>query len=312
MGVVYTVPDPGPWWSWKNKQENKNLPVNEARRKYLKEQLLFEDQFTNFAGQMVAQFADAPSHAGGAHNNSITNVVLSSASITNDPNGGGKIEATVEFFQPVNADGNININVANNHAGGGTSDSIALNWDGFSGTRRMIFSVMDIPGIPFVEKNDFNAANIALGTDISGSVSGSSNLSGATGAASGSSVFTWNSGSASGSFDYGSDVSASFTVNAGGTGLSEVTINVVTSASSQYYAGNTLTATAAQLGKGGTGAVIYELQPGDIAGDVISISAGSITGGSISNARGEGEVKLDYAAQSITNTVLAASASAFE
>jgi len=61
----------------------------------------------------------------------------------------------------------------------------------------MIFSVMDIPGIPFVEKNDFNAANIALGTDISGSVSGSSNLSGATGAASGSSVFTWNSGSAS-------------------------------------------------------------------------------------------------------------------
>ena len=164
MGVVYTVPDPGPWWSWKNKQENKNLPVNEARRKYLKEQLLFEDQFTNFAGQMVAQFADAPSHAGGAHNNSITNVVLSSASITNDPNGGGKIEATVEFFQPVNADGNININVANNQAGGGTSDSIALNWDGFSGTRRMIFSVMDIPGIPFVEKNDFNAANIALGS----------------------------------------------------------------------------------------------------------------------------------------------------
>ena len=43
--MIYTAENPGEWHQWKQKTANKNLPLNEAKRKYLKEQLLFEDQY---------------------------------------------------------------------------------------------------------------------------------------------------------------------------------------------------------------------------------------------------------------------------
>ena len=43
MSLIYTTPDPGDWYSWRKKDANKDLNPEEAKRKFLKEQL--ESQF---------------------------------------------------------------------------------------------------------------------------------------------------------------------------------------------------------------------------------------------------------------------------
>ena len=43
--MIYTSENPGPWQKWITKPENAKLNIQEARSKYLKEQLLFEQQY---------------------------------------------------------------------------------------------------------------------------------------------------------------------------------------------------------------------------------------------------------------------------
>ena len=46
--MIYTSENPGPWQKWITKPENAKLNIQEARSKYLKEQLLFEQQYQNY------------------------------------------------------------------------------------------------------------------------------------------------------------------------------------------------------------------------------------------------------------------------
>jgi hypothetical protein len=46
--MIYTSENPGPWQKWITKPENAQLNIQEARSKYLKEQLLFEQQYQNY------------------------------------------------------------------------------------------------------------------------------------------------------------------------------------------------------------------------------------------------------------------------
>ena len=52
--MIYTSNDPGNWAIWKNKKENKNLPLQEATQKYRKEKLLYENQYMDFLQQQQA------------------------------------------------------------------------------------------------------------------------------------------------------------------------------------------------------------------------------------------------------------------
>jgi hypothetical protein len=314
-----TTDGPGPWHVWIKKQENKNIPIAEAKRRYLEEQLMFTEQYNSFANManVVANFADSSQHTGGAaHANGIATVSMGPGLIMNAPVGFGGVFVYVRFLRPVKvnpAAASPTLTIGNTQAGGGSTSAPVCTYEDGSGTDLLSFRKLYIPGIPFAEQADFNAASFDLGNnDISDAVSGSSTLAGAATESSGSCVLVWNSGSASGSFDYGANVSASFTTNGGGDGVVDMNINTITSASALYYAGNTFTVTAAQLGKGGSGQLVFELTPDVILGrDTLSITAGSISG-NIESRDGEGKVNLSYDAQSITNTVLPASASSFE
>ena len=44
-----TTDGPGPWHVWIKKEKNKKLPLAEAKRRYLEEQLLFTEQYNSFA-----------------------------------------------------------------------------------------------------------------------------------------------------------------------------------------------------------------------------------------------------------------------
>ena len=46
--MLFNINHPGSWKDFYNKPENRNLPITEATKKYKKQLLLFENQYTNF------------------------------------------------------------------------------------------------------------------------------------------------------------------------------------------------------------------------------------------------------------------------
>ena len=51
---IYTQDSPGDWQDWVKLPRNKNIPILEAKQKFLNEQLLHENQYQSFVQQQVA------------------------------------------------------------------------------------------------------------------------------------------------------------------------------------------------------------------------------------------------------------------
>ena len=77
MGIIYTTPDPGDWHSWLKRDGNKSLPLKEAKVKYLKEQLVFQDQMSyhyNYVNRLNALASDGSQGAKHGIANSIKEI----------------------------------------------------------------------------------------------------------------------------------------------------------------------------------------------------------------------------------------------
>ena len=46
--MIFTTQHPGSWKQFMTRSDNRNLPIMEARQKYLKEQLEFENQYSTY------------------------------------------------------------------------------------------------------------------------------------------------------------------------------------------------------------------------------------------------------------------------
>lgn len=129
---VYTQESPGQWSTWYKKPQNKDLSILEAKRKFLKEQLLFEQQYASFVQaqqQFLAQSANQTE--GGVTFNEVTgtNFVLNPVfqSITANTQS-----IDVHFGMPVEVTGTPRITVTNNQAGGGSAATFTFNHTGFA------------------------------------------------------------------------------------------------------------------------------------------------------------------------------------
>ena len=135
--MIYTAENPGEWHQWKQKTANKNLPLNEAKRKYLKEQLLFEDQYTNFALTQQA-IQQQRAQTGGTSLNGIKSVAFDALPAF-QTNTGNTQTLKVKFSKPVLVTGSPLVTVANNQFGGGTAATFNYTFSAGSSTNELTF-----------------------------------------------------------------------------------------------------------------------------------------------------------------------------
>jgi len=329
MGIVYTTPDPGEWYDWVRKDENKSLPLKEARRKFLKEQLEFQDQMAyHNANVAMYQWNKPGSHAGGDNYNSVATVEISSPYTLVGGSGEGFsvfIGATASFIDPINTippSREIQLQVATDFAGGGvtTGDiegrtspftigmaAIGLSDDG----RELYFENLYIVGSSNINLNIMANTLLSGSADFANSTSGTA--TGMTGGDTGLVNLTYSGSHGTPASKTGVDVSASYQVNGGGTDFVNMIVATEQSSSVIYNAGDVFTLDTSTQGLGGTGTLTWVVGVEDITGDTISIPSSEILTGTatIENDIGEGVPNLTYAAQGAPLVYLAASSSAY-
>ena len=160
--MIYTAENPGEWHQWKQKTANKNLPLNEAKRKYLKEQLLFEDQYTNFALTQQA-IQQQRAQTGGTSLNGIKSVAFDASPVF-QTNTGNTQTLKVIFAKPVLVTGSPLVTVANNQFGGGTAATFDYTYNAGSGTNELTFQ--HIHPAAAVTAQGFSANVVAIGSNL--------------------------------------------------------------------------------------------------------------------------------------------------
>lgn len=160
--MIYTAENPGNWSIWKRKPENKNLSLTEAKQKFLKEQLLFEDQYTNFVATQQA-IQQQKAQTGGVSLNGITSVAFDASPVF-QTNTGNTQTLKVNFAKPVLVTGSPLVGVANNQFGGGTAATFNYTFSAGSGTNELTFQ--HVHPTEAVGSQGFSANIVENGVDL--------------------------------------------------------------------------------------------------------------------------------------------------
>ena len=160
--MIYTAEDPGNWSQWKQKPENKSLPLNEAKQKYLKEQLLFEDQYTNFVATQQA-IQQQKAQTGGTSLNGVTEVAFDASPVF-QTNTGNTQTLKVSFAKPVMVTGSPLVTVANNQLGGGTAATFNYTYSAGSSTNELTFQHIHPTAV--VTAQGFSANVVEVGSEL--------------------------------------------------------------------------------------------------------------------------------------------------
>jgi len=338
MGIIYTTPDPGDWHSWLKRDGNKSLPLKEAKVKYLKEQLVFQDQMSyhyNYVNRLNALASDGSQGAQHGIANSIKEIEFQNTPLIIGPNSGTFLAVTASFEDPVRViGGNILVQAASNQAGGGdltdSERSTPFTLAEFSGVSgdglQLYFKSHDIPGVPLYDiNNEYLCAKLLSGSaDFANSDSGSAVSLTDTTNANGLILLTYSASYGGEGTSTGVNISASGLRNGGNTDYVNMIVSTEQSSSVVYAAGDVFSLDTSGQGIGGTGFLYWTVGVEDLTGDTLSFGTGSLslqlqTGAAIENADAEGIPSLTYnSAQASTKngglkeiTALAQSASAY-
>ena len=272
--MIIKSPDPGPWLNWMKRPENKNLPINEARIKYNREQVLFNEQQNAyiatqiFQNQQAALQADMSPNAGFVKNQ-VTRVAFVMDTLKSISANTGSI--VVGFQHPVTITGTPQITVQNGQQGGGSAATFTYDYTSGTGTNAMLFQ----HNHPAAPNNDSGiAANVlTLDSEIVGSVTTQPTT--ATADTYVTETLTWAQGTGG---TGGNNVTATIIV-----GDLEVVDSVIITdnASGVFSPGNTLTLAGSNLG--GSGNLVITLRAQDLTGDIITIDGQiiALNGGTI-------------------------------
>ncbi|OYT15372.1 MAG: hypothetical protein B7C24_13370 [Bacteroidetes bacterium 4572_77] len=237
--ALYAYPEnPGNWQTFVLRQDVKDLPVDQQRKKYLTEQLQYEDFISQqrYLQEMSRiQLNNQLRNAGGFATNPIISAEFNQLQAPLETLSGDTTQIQILFKEPITVDssgGVPYIDVANDQLGGGTASTVRYTYYESSGNTNMRFEHDHSGGpqtdVPFAYQ---------VGTGIS---------------------------------DEGQNITADVIVAGGGTALSSITFKTSESAA-LYYPGNQLVVDAADIGAGGTGTVTVTLTANDLQGDTLTL-----------------------------------------
>ena len=303
MALYSNAEGPGEWQSFLKRNDVRNLTLQEQKKKYLVEQLQFEDFISQQAisRQLAFNSLSAQNRVAGNIENKVINAVFNATpalqSITSNTTF-----IDVVFQEPVlvdDASGTPTISVTNNKQGGGSVSPVVYTYVNNNSQSKLVRFSHTHPASP---NNDGGIAAhvIAVGTDLAGNASGT--ISGGAAAVYNGVPFTGLAGV--------SDIVADCTLDASGV-LSDTIVIPISSNTIICLSKPTdqLTIDAAALGSGGTGTVVVTIATGDLTGDILTMVGSTIAenGGEIYSAAINPDFQLDLSYTSTSTKTAVAS-----
>jgi len=300
--AFYPSPNsPGNWKTFLKRNDIRNLSLQEQKKKYLIEQLQFEDfQSQQAISQQLAfnSLSNQNRVAGDKKNKVIDAAFNATPALQSITTNTTFID--IVFENPVSVDttsGTPSISVTNGKQGGGSVSPVVYTYVANASQSKLVrFSHTH----PATATNDGGIAAhvIAVGADLAGSASGT---------ISGGAANTYNGVPFTGVAGV-SDIVANCILDGGGV-LSEISFVSQTSAAYAFKPGDQLTISAAALGSGGTGTITVTIATGDLTGDILTMVGSTIAenGGEIYSAANSPEVQLDLSYTSTSTKTAVAS-----
>lgn len=303
--AFYPSPNsPGNWKTFLKRNDIRNLSLQEQKKKYLIEQLQFEDfQSQQAISQQLAfnSLSNQNRVAGDKKNKVIDAAFNATPALQSITTNTTFID--IVFENPVLVDttsGTPSISVTNGKQGGGSVSPVVYTYVNNNSQSKLVrFSHTH----PATATNDGGIAAhvITVGANLAGSASGT--ISGGAAATYNGVPFTGVAGV--------SDIVANCILDGGGV-LSEISFVSQASAAYAFKPGDQLTIDAAALGSGGTGTITVTIATGDLTGDILTMVGSTIAenGGEIYSAANSPEVQLNLSYTSTsTKTAVATTSS---
>lgn len=300
--AYYSSPNsPGDWRSFLKRNDIRNLPLQEQKKKYLIEQLQFEDFVSQQAisQQLAFNSLSAQNRVAGNVDNKVVSATFNATpalqSITTNTTF---IDVLFEKNVLVDTSGGTpTISVTNGKQGGGSVSPVIYTYvANASQSKTVRFSHTH----PATATNDGGIAAhvIAVGANLAGSASGT--ISGGAAAPYNGVPFTGVAGV--------SDIVANCILDGGGV-LSEISFVSQTTAAYAFKPGDQLTIDAAALGSGGTGTITVTIATGDLTGDILTMVGSTIAenGGEIYSAANNPDAQLNLSYTSTSTKTAVAS-----
>ena len=301
MALYHNAESPGEWQSFIKRNDIRNLSLQEQKKKYLTEQLQYDDFVSQqlISRQLAFNSLSAMNNVKGDIENKIINAVFNAT-----PALSSIVENTtfidVVFKKPVSVDvagGIPTISVTNGKEGGGSVSPVVYTYVNNASQSKLVrFSHTH----PATATNDggITAHVIAVGANLAGSASGT--ISGGAAATYNGVPFTGVAGV--------SDIVANCILDGGGV-LSEISFVSQASAAYAFKPTDQLTIDAAALGSGGTGTITVTIATGDLTGDILTMVGSTIAenGGEIYNAANNSDVQLNLSYTSTSTKTAVAS-----
>ena len=301
MALYSNAESPGDWQSFLKRNDVRNLTLQEQKKKYLVEQLQFEDFISQQATSQQLSFnsLSAQNRVAGAIENKVINAVFNATpSLQSISENTTFID--IVFQNPVlvdNSGGVPTISVTNGKEGGGSVSPVVYTYVNYASQSTLVrFSHTH----PATATNDGGIAAhvITVGDDLAGSATGT--ISGGVANPYNGVPFTGLAGV--------SDIVANCILDGGGV-LSEISFVSQATPSYAFKPGDQLTIDAAALGSGGTGTVTVTLIAADLTGDILTMVGSAIAenGGEIYSAAINPDFQLDLSYTSTSTKTAVAS-----
>ena len=301
MALYHNAESPGDWRSFLKRNDVRNLTLQEQKKKYLTEQLQFEDFISQQAisRQLAFNSLAAQNRVAGDIKNKVINAVFNATpalqSITTNTTF-----IDVVFQNPVlveDAGGIPTISVTNGKEGGGSVSPVVYTYVNNNSQSKLVRFSHTHPASP---NNDGGIAAhvMAVGTDLAGNASGT--ISGGASAVYNGVPFTGLAGV--------SDIVANCTLDASGV-LDTIVFQSQATPSYAFKPTDQLSIDAAALGSGGTGTVVVTIFAADLTGDILTMVGSTIAenGGEIYSAANNPGAQLDLSYTSTSTKTAVAS-----
>ena len=262
------------WQEFIKEKENKNLPVLEAKAKYLKLQrkfnLLMEAEVAAYNAVALNSVVDGSQGGDPSLINPITNIVFSDIP-TELETGNDIVAVTATFKYPVLVTGAPSLKIHNGQQGGGTANNIVLGYASGTGTKTIVFNDRQISANVNGDQ-PMGAGKLLVGQDIvdivvqgitgintAGTTTGVSGVAAAAGAGGGTNQ---------------EDVVLTIVNDVAGNFDSAVITSIASSATAYFNVGGTITVAASELsGVGGSGgSAVFTITNATLTGDTLGLA----------------------------------------
>ncbi len=300
--AFYSSPNsPGDWRSFLKRNDIRNLSLHEQKKKYLIEQLQFEDFISQQAisRQLSFNSLSAQNHVAGNIGNKVISALFNATpALQSISTNTTFIDVLFENEVQVDTSGGTpTISITNGKEGGGSVSPVPYTYVVNASPSKTVRFSHTHPATP-LNDGGIAAHVITVGTNLAGSASGT---------ISGGLVDIYNGVPFTGVAGV-SGIVADCILDGGGI-LSQISFQSQAVPTYAFKPGDQLTIDAAALGSGGTGTITVTLATGDLTGDILTMVGSSIAenGGEIYSAGNSPSVQLDLSYTSTSTKTAVAS-----